>query len=35
VAVPKGNIVKSDMNVSKNYLSAKKMRLLERIVSAS
>jgi len=35
VAVPKGNIVKSDMNVAKNYLSKKEMYSLERIVSAS
>lgn len=33
-AAPEGKIVKSDVNVAKNYLSEKEMRSLERIVSA-
>ena len=31
---PEGKIVKSDVNVAKNYLSDQEMRSLERIVSA-
>ena len=33
-AAPEGKIVKSDVSIAKNYLSEKKMRSLERIVSA-
>ena len=33
-AAPEGKIVKSDVNVAKNYLSDQEMRSLERIVSA-
>ena len=33
-AAPEGKIVKSDVNVAKNYLSEKEIRSLERIVSA-
>ena len=33
-AVPDGKIVKGDVSVSKNYLTEKEMRSLERIVSA-
>ena len=33
-SAPEGKIVKSDVNVAKNYLSEKDMRSLERIVSA-
>ena len=33
-AAPEGKIIKSDVSVAKNYLSEKKMRSLERIVSA-
>jgi len=33
-AAPEGKIVKSDVNIAKNYLSEQEMRSLERIVSA-
>ena len=33
-AAPEGKVVKSDVNIAKNYLSEQKMRSLERIVSA-
>ena len=33
-AAPEGKIVKSDVNVAKNYLSEQEMRSLERVVSA-
>ena len=33
-AAPEGKVVKSDVNIAKNYLSEQEMRSLERIVSA-
>ena len=33
-AAPQGKVVKSDVNIEKNYLSEQEMRSLERIVSA-
>ena len=33
-AAPEGKVVKSDVNIVKNYLSEQEMRSLERIVSA-
>ncbi len=33
-AAPEGKIVKSDVNIAKNYLNEKEMRSMERIVSA-
>ena len=33
-AAPEGKIVKSNVSIARNYLSEKKMRSLERIVSA-